>query len=620
MNKVLTFILFIAIVLTVSNSVFSQSSDIENIKKVLSQTDLSEIDRFYMAATEIGHESVSRQIYLFRTIMHDYCLGINDKELSNRLLARNHLFMAICYATEQNRKEELLQYDSAMMYISETKTESFEMALTYRRYADSQIQSGSIENGHTYYWKAIKIYEKIKGNEVEISYCYYQLATGYLQKGDIEGIRNVVGQMKSLAGSCNDRRISYDYYSVCSVYYAMLLQEQPDSSQWRDSIEYFNLKSIAIIEPMTRAEMLDAQIKPVWNYYNHALFFDPDDGEPVIDSIEKYIDKAEKAVEKMEYKGWERDECYISILDERAWLHYYKEEYGLAEKQMLEVVALLDKVDQYTPNTVLMEREQAYRFLADLYEETGRIELALEYQKLIGEVANTRFNIETQNTLNQLMIQYEVDKKQNEILHLRDENRSAQKVFWLTTGLLVLIIVIIVIAFEIFRLRKINLSIKLYEKELENEIILQELSFQTKQKTLLTKEYERLKLIVSKNEVEAEKYKSDLEDIQRQLNESHSKVLKASMADTISQSKSIAKDDKQKYTALLENINTENLDSLFSSATTKLTSLDTKYILCFMIDMKTEHIADLFSISIDSVYSVRHRVRKKFDKKASLPF
>lgn len=366
--------------------------------------------------------------------------------------------------------------------------------------------------------------------------------------------------------------------------------------------------------------MLDAQIKPVWNYYNHALFFDPDDGEPVIDSIEKYIDKAEKAVEKMEYKGWERDECYISILDERAWLHYYKEEYGLAEKQMLEVVALLDKVDQYTPNTVLMEREQAYRFLADLYEETGRIELALEYQKLIGEVANTRFNIETQNTLNQLMIQYEVDKKQNEILHLRDENRSAQKVFWLTTGLLVLIIVIIVIAFEIFRLRKINLSIKLYEKELENEIILQELSFQTKQKTLLTKEYERLKLIVSKNEVEAEKYKSDLEDIQRQLNESHSKVLKASMADTISQSKSIAKDDKQKYTALLENINTENLDSLFSSATTKLTSLDTKYILCFMIDMKTEHIADLFSISIDSVYSVRHRVRKKFDKKASLPF
>ena len=62
------------------------------------------------------------------------------------------------------------------------------------------------------------------------------------------------------------------------------------------------------------------------------------------------------------------------------------------------------------------------------------------------------------------------------------------------------------------------------------------------------------------------------------------------------------------------------MDRLYASATGKLTSLDTKYILCFMVGMDTEHVAELFGISIDSVYSVRHRVRRKFDKHASLPF
>lgn len=579
--------------------------------------------RFYRAEERVmSGNDLEVKIRLLDNVMRVFCDNIKtkDTDVGYRLMAKVHIDLALCLYEQQDFESEHFQYDSALLCVEVTPGPSYEKAIVYRFYADVQIRDGSIEKGHEYYWKAIAVFEQLAGYEAEQSLCYYQLATGYYQKSDTAGIANVFGKMKKLLSTVSNPKVAYDCYSVGSVYYVMLGQQHPDNESYRDSVALYNLKSIQVIENMTVDEMRKAQIKPVWNYYNNALFYDPDDGEPQIDSIEKYLDKAEEAVARCGYHGWERDECFISINDERAWLYYYKGDMAMAESTMLGVVQLLDTVDKYSPNTVLIEREQAYQFLSDLYEENGNLDKALQYQRLKADVSAKRYNVETENAMKHLMVKYDVEKKQNEIQHLKTEKKAALRALWLTAGVLLLCLVLIFIILEVFRLRKMNMDIQMYEKELEKEIIEQELSYQVRQKAILTEEYERVKGLVSKTEEDAGKYKAILCDIQRQLTESHTKTLINNMVTQIRNSKEIKEKVKQGYYTILNGLDTDEIDKLFSSAVSKLTSLDMKYILCFMAGMETEHIAELFSISIDSVYSVRHRIRKKFAKNSSIPF
>ena len=268
-------------------------------------------------------------------------------------------------------------------------------------------------------------------------------------------------------------------------------------------------------------------------------------------------------------------------------LRNYKKDYKKAEKEMFQVIKLLDTVNQYSPNTVLIEREQAYSFLAMLYEETGKPAEALKYQKLMNEVMKERYDLETQNSIHRLMVQYEVEKQNSEISHLQAENKATRKAMWLTIGLCLICLSVIILLLWIFQLHRTNMKDLLYEKELEKENIQQELQYQ---KQL------------------------------HQLDESRAATLRKQMAENLQLANTFDEPTKANYLARIENLNYEEIEKLAAQASQKLTSLDIKYIICFMIGMSTEDIAMLFSISNDSVYSVRHRIRKKFNKNTALPF
>lgn len=482
-----------------------------------------------------------------------------------------------------------------------------------------QIRNGSVEEGHEHYWKAIGIWERVGNAEVKQSYCYYQLATGYYQTGDIEGMEKVVNNMKLLSESTSDKRVSYDYYSVCSVYYTMLSQAHPEVQRYQDSIAYYSLQSIGIIEKMSFDEMRSAQIKPVWNYYNHAVFYDPDEGEPVVDSIEKYLNLAEKMMLALNYQGWERDECLVSIRDERAWLYYHKKQYRKAEQEMLETIQLIDSVDRYSPNSVVIEREQAYRFLVDLYEEMGDFSAALQYQKRLNETTKQRYDSEKQKAIHQLLVQYEVEQQDCAISRLTLKNEAARKIMWMIVGLCVLLLLFLVSVSILYFLRKKNLQQQVYENTLEAENVKQELFYRTQEMDLLRIEYNRLQELSEKNQEYAEKYKSDLLLIRQRLEEAPTRTLVLNLMELVRQS-GLTRNTKQKYLELLDKLDTADLDGIFAAAKQRLTTLDMKYIVCFLANMKADDIADLFLISIDSVYSVRHRVRRKFDKQSTLPF
>lgn len=68
-----------------------------------------------------------------------------------------------------------------------------------------------------------------------------------------------------------------------------------------------------------------------------------------------------------------------------------------------------------------------------------------------------------------------------------------------------------------------------------------------------------------------------------------------------------------------DSVNIELLSELLNSNIAKLSTIDKRYIICFIADMNVHDIANMFNIDSTSVYTAKYRLKKKFpaDK---LPF
>ena len=62
------------------------------------------------------------------------------------------------------------------------------------------------------------------------------------------------------------------------------------------------------------------------------------------------------------------------------------------------------------------------------------------------------------------------------------------------------------------------------------------------------------------------------------------------------------------------------LDYLCKHASRQLTSINLSYIICFLATLDTDVIAAIFAIEPATVYSVRYRLRARFEKGAYFPF
>lgn len=622
MKKITLFILtliFTCNFLVAEDTSATTDSITSSIQKILSQTEQPAEERISQAFDILDkyHEDETEKIKICETIIQDFILHhFEDKEIKNKLMAKSHLLIYACYDQLQNNDSVEKHVNLALQFIEKTSFDSFEKGLTYQRFAEHQQRVGSIQMAHEYYWKAIKIYENMNAYLLNQSFCYYQLATGYYQMHDTEGMKKILSKMQLLLQQTSDKRLFYDYYSICSVYYTILSEDKPEEIQWMDSIIYSNLKSIEMIEKMSVEEMLIAQINPVWNYFNHAVYYD---NEQNIDSIEKYLDKAEAAVMMMRYDGYSKTECDISIGDLRAWMLLYKGEYNKAEQQMLEVVQMLDTVDSYSPNTVIIEREQAYIFLVELYQQTGRLKEALHYQQLLNDLNKKRFDIEKNEALHELTVKYEVEKQDCEISRLTLENETTRKALWLTVGLMAFCVLAILFLVIILRLRRKNANQKIYEAALEAEIAQQELTHRTQEVALLQQEFDRLQELSAKNKETAEKYETDLKNLQQRLNDTPNKMLVLCVMDAVKNS-CLESKIKLTYLEKLNNFNLEDAENIFLLAQQNLTVMDKKYIICFMSGMEILDLCNIFNVEPNSVYMVKYRIRKKFEKSMTLPF
>lgn len=400
------------------------------------------------------------------------------------------------------------------------------------------------------------------------SMCLYERAIDYMNIGDwtnmwaqCEGLRLLSEQYPSIM-------VAYNYHSVASGYYSYM----------EDSIHLAIEHGWRAIDALEQIDNPSAHnIVPVWSYYNVAFFYDVYFHPSMVDSVRHYLARARASIKDSRTRK-DSLEALISIVDLEAWQEYYEKDYAEAERMMQEVILLIDTVAQVSPNTVVTERGEAYKFMAMIHEEQGHWRKAFSYQQKLLENNELRYNADKRRVLQEVQTQYEVEKQQLEMQKLAAENRSNR---WLLVALWLLLIVL-VIGYWLLVMGRRNAEAKLYEAALEADNMRQTISNLETQTDV-----EPLRLLV--------------DGLIQQLQE--------------------GKERTYTHAALegLQELDLGHIQALLEHGK-KITTMDKRYILCFAAGMSVENIADFMCLEPASVYTVRYRLRKKFSSEYPFPY
>lgn len=449
-----------------------------------------------------------------------------------------------------------------------------------RRDALRDIDDGHTLDAQNKLIMACDIYKKAEEWD-KMSLCLYERAIDYMNIQDLINMWKQTELLRELSVGHPSAITQYNYHSVASGYYSHL-----------DSIDLAIQHGWCAIRALEQIDDPYAYyIVPVWSYYNMAFFYDMYFNPPQVDSVRYYLAKSREVLKDSRTRK-DSIEGLISVVDLEAWQEYYEMDYANAEKMMLEVIEMIDTVAKVSPNTVITERGEAYKFLAMIYEEQGRWQDALRYQKLVIENNNIRYDLDKRFTLQKVQTQYEVEKhkieihnkqlviekNQLELERLNQKNRANQ---WLLIALSSWLIIVCAVVLVLY-LRKKNIESRLYEAALEADNM--------------------------RHTIIDLKKKTNIEPIQLMVDE------------LIGQLQSISKRDYvERAIVELRNLDLAHIQVLLDHGD-KITTMDRRYILCFAANMSVEDIADLMSLEPASVYTVRYRIRKKFSSQYPFPY
>ena len=400
-----------------------------------------------------------------------------------------------------------------------------------------------------------------------VSMCLYERAIDYMNVGDLENMATQKKELQYLYETKNSAIVAYNYHSVASGYYSYV-----------DSIELAIQHGWGAIHALEQIDDPYAyNIVPVWSYYNIAFFYDMYFDPPQVDSVRYYLARSREVLK--DSRTWKESiEGLISVVDLEAWQEYYEKDYFQAEQMMLEVIAMIDTVAKVSPNTVITERGEAYKFLSMIYEEQGKWQKALDYKQKLVENNDLRYDVDKRRVLQDIQTKYEVEKQTLQMEKLAAENKSNR---WIMVALW-LLLVAMVLCYWLLEMRRKNIEAKLYEAALEADNMRQTI-----------------------NTLES---KTDVDPLVILVDELVEQLLNGRKREYV-----------ESAVTHLRNLDLNHIQSLLSHAK-KLTTMDKRYILCFAAGMTVENIADLMSLEPASVYTVRYRLRKKFSSEYPFPY
>lgn len=489
-------------------------------------------------------------------------------------------------------------------------------ALLYRCYGKTVSTMGNVSLAHQYLYMAINLYELLE-RYGDVASCLFSIAENMSQIRDTAGMKRVVElleqNIEKQFSEINNYSL-YAFYAVQATYYGIMSEDHPENSSYVQlSFETYR-KLIHLLENDEQLQEIAGLSFP---YYNFALHYRANHPEQY-DSIRHYLNKA---LESAHLEGF-LDPVYeieveISVYILSAELHFAQNNLQQAEKEMLYVLSLLEKIPDF--NSVVADYSEVYKFMVIYYETINLPEKALEYQKLLTANEKRRYENEKIVAMNDMLTKHEVEKKNEQIERLHEQEQTSRKILTLTICLLVVVLIALLILFRFYKLRKKSLEQSIYESVLLSELKQNELEQQLTEKELLQQQYEELKLRAERHEVTIQSFNDEIKYIKGQLEQKPTRTIVEKLGKLIMKS-NIKKSEKERYINQLAELDIEMMEQGFLTADEKISNMDMKYLVCFAIDMDTTDISQLFNIAPTSIYTVRYRIRKKFGKTNTFKF
>jgi len=292
---------------------------------------------------------------------------------------------------------------------------------------------------HDNYYKALENYEKIENTQSQQIALLYNIAVAYLHENDSSTVKTIIGKMTPLAKEDNTF-VSHTYTNIVNgSYYALLYDLDNQQTNYIDSVLHYNSIIIGQYERIENPPASYA-LNISFCYIQYANF-SKKIPNPNWDIIIQHIEKALKI---------NPYDSYIQILYHHSYATYYSKmrQFDRALTEAMKSLQLLVEQDNEDYFSMYLD---VYNLLSEIHEFRKEYEQALKYERLVSEVKFKIYNKERHQIVKDLQTQYEVEKKEEEIRQLAEQNRYRERINRLYLGMLILIALVSVFMILWFR-------------------------------------------------------------------------------------------------------------------------------------------------------------------------
>ena len=457
---------------------------------------------------------------------------------------------------------------------------------------------------------ALKLLESEKGQNRLKYHLNYMLYATYSGWNDSEKMEHYIKECERYAHAENNQNfIANVYLGYASVFVNRYRKAKVKSDL--DSNYYYLEKAYELFEKYPSQVSSNTFVIASINLANYLLEFSTD---PIADrknAAYRYLASAEEELknERARFSRW------INIYGIKSDFALREGNIPLAEQYLLEAI---NRLDSRKDNSLLRLEYSLYKHLSEISEKKGDLNSALNYQKKSEDILKQNFDQQQITSAQKLEIQYETEKKDQQLVLLGDTVELRQRQNYLYGGLALLAMLGLAFMFRSYHF-KLRYSIE-REKQLskEKEDAERDAEMQVKlekeEQARLKAEQELLELKHSQLQKEALAnsliidHKNDmLKQIQSKLKDGDSRDIQKLLKE-----ETLLNADFTEIKSQIQLLHPTFFSQLIEKANQKLTPLDLRYCAYIYLQMSTKQIAQVLHVEAQSVRMFKYRLKQKF--------
>jgi hypothetical protein len=251
--------------------------------------------------------------------------------------------------------------------------------------------------------------------------------------------------------------------------------------------------------------------------------------------------------------------------------------------------------------------------LSNFYEQRGNYKKALEFQKKATAYNSKYFDEKRTLNAQKLEVQYEAEKKNNEVQLLKQSEKYARQQKYLYIGIAIASLLGLIFMFRSyhFRLRyslqrEKQLHLEKQDAELQMKLEKEEQARLKAEQQLLESQQQQLQKEVMANQLQLEHKKEMLFQIKEKLSDNHQLNINKIWNEEL-----LLDNDFEEAKFQIQQLHPEFFSVLNEKAQQKLTALDLKLCAYLHLKMDTKKIAQMMHIEAKSVRMSRYRIKQK---------